>query len=123
MAAFTSVLDRVCPSNPALYRNHLIKVLQLTSIPDFSTDSIIDLTDHIDLGQYIAAGGFGLVHRGKWKGVNHSLVNDSHALPLVAVKVIRLPVLDDEKEKAKRLKVSRKVHQFRAISLKYAMFR
>src|ERR1700761_428207 len=120
MAAFTSVLDRVCPSNPALYRNHLIKVLQLTSI---SSDSVIDLTDHIDLGQYIAAGGFGLVHRGKWKGVNDSLVNDSHALPLVAVKVIRLPVLDDEKEKAKRLKVSRKMHQFRAISLKYAMFR
>ena len=91
--------------------------------PDFSSDGVIDLTAHIDRGEYVAAGGFGQVHRGKWKGVDDSLINDSHMLPLVAVKVISLPVLRDESEKTKRLKVSRKLHRFRLIVLKYVACR
>src|ERR1700761_6182318 len=112
MPSSTSVLDIVCPSNPALYRNHLIKVLQLTLNPDFSSGGVVDLTNHIDRGEYVAAGGFGQVHKGKWKGVDDSLMNDSHVMPLVAVKVISLPVLRDGREKTKRLKVSHGMHRF-----------
>src|ERR1700761_2243066 len=108
MPPSTSVLDIVCPSNPAHYRSHLIKVLRLTSNPDFASDGVIDLTAHIDRGEYVAAGGFGQVYKGKWKGVDESILNDSHALPVVAVKVIGLPVLRDGKEKTKRVKVSGK---------------
>src|ERR1700761_3382605 len=123
MSSSTSVMDLVCPSNPALYRNHLIKVLRLTVNPDFSTDGVIDLTNHIDRGEYIATGAVGQVHKGKWKGVDDSLINDSYALPLVAVKVISLPVLRDGKEKTKRLKVSRRMPRFRLIVLKYVVCR
>ena len=123
MPPFTSALDILCPANPALYRNHLIKVLQLPLNPDFSNDGVVDLTAHIDRGEYVAAGAFGQVHIGKWKGVDDSLINDTHVLPLVAVKVISLPVLRDERDKTKRLKVSREIRRFLLIVLKCVLCR
>ena len=94
---FPMSLPALWHSNHDRYRAHLFRVL---GIP--STD-VIDLTDYIDCGRFISAGGSGQIFKGKWKGVSASRIQ---ALPNVAVKVISVPSLKNEYQKTKRYKVS-----------------
>jgi hypothetical protein len=97
-----SSTDFAYPSDPALYRGHLCNVL---TIPSTSSD-VVDLTGYIECGTFIASGGYGQVFQGKWKDVGGVALANSDVLPSVAVKVVSVPPLRDEKEKEKRLKVS-----------------
>ena len=90
------------PSDPALYRGHLCDIL---TIPSTSSD-VVDLTGYIECGAFVASGGYGQIFKGKWKDVGGAALANSHVLPNVAVKVMSVPPLRDEREKEKRLKVS-----------------
>jgi len=67
---------------------------------------VVDLTGYIECGTFVASGGYGQIFKGKWKDVGGVALADSHVLPNVAVKVVSVPPLRDEREKEKRLKVS-----------------
>jgi hypothetical protein len=62
----------------------VIKILQLHDSPP------LNLTYYIERGDFVAAGAFGEVHRGRWKNVESSLLDEPSALPEVAVKVVTL---------------------------------
>jgi len=89
-------------ADPALYRGYLCNVL---AIPPTSSD-VVDLTGYIGWGTFIASGGYGQVFQGKWKDIGGVALANSDVLPSVAVKVVSVPPLRDEREKGKRLKVS-----------------
>ena len=90
----------ICPINPTLHRGHLIRALNLSP-----NDAVIDLTNYIDCGDFVAAGMSGRVYKGRWKGVEKSIAQDHQILPPVAVKVVQVPALQDRDEQDRRHKV------------------
>jgi hypothetical protein len=67
-------------------------------------DEISDLTGYVGKGDFVGGGAFGDVYRGVWQNVSASHMRSTE-LPEIAIKVMRVPPLRDEREKTKRLKV------------------
>ncbi|KIL54563.1 hypothetical protein M378DRAFT_753083 [Amanita muscaria Koide BX008] len=91
--------ERDLPSDPRLYKHYLCRVFSIQF-----TD-VIDLTGHINRQRFIAAGGSGEVWEASWQGLdNNRLIGTPKALPMAVVKLVRIPPLRDEVQKAKRYK-------------------
>ncbi|KIL56420.1 hypothetical protein M378DRAFT_1038342, partial [Amanita muscaria Koide BX008] len=91
--------ERDLPSDPRLYKSYLCRVFSIQF-----TD-VIDLTGHINRQRFIAAGGSGEVWEASWQGLNNNrLIGTPKALPMAVVKLVRIPPLRDEVQKAKRYK-------------------
>ncbi|KIL54038.1 hypothetical protein M378DRAFT_174454, partial [Amanita muscaria Koide BX008] len=88
----TGLTQHDLPSDPNLYKAYLCRVFSIKSA------DVIDFTGLVDRTRFIAAGGSGEVWEASWKGL------DNRALPMVAVKLVRLPPLRDEVHKDKRFK-------------------
>ena len=70
-----------------------------------ASTEVIDLTESIERGPFIASGGSGDVYKCKLK-YNFTVMPILGASPDVAVKVIKVPRLANEKKKKKRFRVS-----------------
>ncbi|KIL59770.1 hypothetical protein M378DRAFT_971931 [Amanita muscaria Koide BX008] len=97
---------RDLPSDPNLYKAYICRVFGIKSA------NVIDITGHIDRTRFIAAGGSGEVWEASWKGLDKNrIIGTPKALPMVVVKLVRLPPLRDEVRKGKRYKVSLRERQ------------
>ncbi|KAF8573573.1 kinase-like protein [Ramaria rubella] len=102
------VLDTINASIQRMKLDVLIKHIHSNarlSVPSDQLPQVLDLTSFVQLGEWIADGGNGWVHKGKWINVPSTLQSRETR---IAIKVFKVPPTSTSQQLKKRIKDMKK---------------